>query len=293
MRRFLLGGIVAIPLMTGSALAANFVASVTSHVPGSVFVASGDTYNNTSAVVGKPGGIVDPTSAWASALTPFSPHYTTDELLAVGLGGSVTLQFQTPVPVNGQTKVAVYTNAGMFDSPFGAGKSLNNHTATHYEYGAERTALVEVGDANGNFVSLGRVIFDDPSNYYANATDPYQFPAPTNPQVADYEKPYDGTTSLAGLSLSQILSAFNGSAGGTWITVPADIGLASITQMRLSGTQWRLDDGTLVDERTSIYDDEYTKPADLFIDAAVAVPEPATLALMGSAGLMVLRRRRA
>jgi len=294
MRLFSLCGAVAAISVSYAGAATNFVSSVSAYTPGNVFIASGASYNQTASAIGPSSPIVGGGTVYAGILTPFNAHYGTDQLVVIGQGtGSITMQFAAPVIVNAETKVGIYTNVAFEDVAFPVGGFSEN--ARNYgftEYSAERTAVVEVGDAAGNFVSLGRQVFDDPTNYYNNAASAYQYPAPANPDFADFGKPYDGTASFNGLSLAQGIALLNGSAGGTWVTVPESVSIDVVTQIRISDTMWRLDDGTLVDQRTSIYRPElYVKPADLFIDAAVAIPEPALLGLLACMSGLSLRRR--
>ena len=84
-----------------------------------------------------------------------------------------------------------------------------------------RTAIVEVARTNGNFHSLGRIVFDDPTNYYANATGPYQFPAPDPAVPASFDQPFVGAPSdFDNKDFAGANPCLNGSAGGTWLTIP-------------------------------------------------------------------------
>ncbi len=114
---------------------------------------------------------------------------------------------------------------------------------------------------------------------------------------ADFSKPFvNGSPSdFNGDTFSQVLTKLNGSAGGTWISVPTNLGLSDIEYVRLSAPEWQLPDGTLVDDRTSIYyppPDQFTKPADLFVNSAILIPEPTSIALICGAAFGLHRRRR-
>jgi hypothetical protein len=287
--------LVAVALPAARALAgATFAGAVPTggYTMGNVFTASGVLFDNPATALGAPNPIVG-TGTGAGVLSPFNGAFENTQLVAVGRGGSLTLQYQSAVPVGVGPEIGIFTAVSWLDEayPSGVASSPPNNFA-HLEYGAERTAVVEVAQTAGNFVSLGRVKFDKPTNYFNNATGPFQFPAPASPDVADFGKPFTtDLTTLAGASWPQILAALNGSAGGTWIDVPTNLGLSHINYLRISDPMWQLDNGTLVDTRTSIFNNTYVKPADLFIDAVSGVPEPSSLALLAIATFGVTARR--
>jgi hypothetical protein len=286
----LAGSVLALSPAAG---AAQFAASAPQYTMGNVYTASGAVYASPLAALGSPAPIVGATTAFAGVLSPFNPHYETNQLVAIGRGGSITLGFASPVPVTAEREIGVFTSASFIDADYPNGTAPTPaQSAASVEYGARRTAVVEVAGPAGGFVSLGRVVFDTPTNYYASASSPYQYPAPANAVVADFAKPFTADlSSLAGHSFSQLLQTLDGSAGGTWIDVPQSLGLAQIQTLRLSDPLWLLPDGTTVQTRTSIYDPTFVKPADLFIDAVSAVPEPSGIVLIALCGLMSIRRR--
>ncbi len=281
------------------ASAANFVSEVTSYTTGDIFIADDTSFADTSAAIGSPAPTIG-SGVYETILNPFNPPFENTNLVAIGRGGSITMRFGQAVPVNGETKVGIFTAVGLWDVDYPNGAyDVYARSFAYQEYLAERTAIVEVGDSAGNFVSLGRITFDDPTNYYANSTSGSQFPAPADPVVADFSKPFEASQEAAdqkyfhGLDYAGGLALLDGSAGGTWIPVPESIGLSEIAQVRLSDTMWRLDTGDLEESRTGIYPPpyQYTKPADLFIDAAVAIPEPALAGSLAGLMLVALRRR--
>jgi hypothetical protein len=286
---------VAAVLCAGRAsAAATFAAAVTDYTMGNVFIASpGVVYNNTAAALGAPNPIVG-SGAFAGNLSPFNAHYETSDLVAIGRGGAITLQLASPIPVGAGPEIGVVTNAYFADvSPGFTGTAQSPaHTAAFDEYGAERTAVVEVAATPGNFVSLGRVKFDKPANAFANATGPYDFP-PAGAVAADYGKPFTGDLSaFSGKTYAEMLAILDGSAGGTWIDVPAGLGLSEVNFVRFSDTQWMLPDGSLATQRTSAFDNTFVKPADLFIDAVAGVPEPGLVGVTGLALIVGAARRR-
>jgi hypothetical protein len=257
---------------------------------------SGEQYTDTNAVIGQPQPLVGAGTAFVGVLTPFNAHYEQDNLAAFGLGGNITLQFAQPMSVTGTPQIGIFTAASFVDEDYPNGSTgTTATTAAMDEFGAERSAIVEVASHTGVFQSLGRFVFANPTNYYANATDPYQYPAPSPAVAADFSKPFTGSpSSFNGDSFSDVLTELNGSAGGNWISVPTNLGLSDIEYVRLSDPEWEMPDGTLVDDLPSVYfppPDQFTKPADLFLNGAVLIPEPASIAL-GCVAILGLRRRR-
>lgn len=296
----LCGGATAAAVLTfvpvPTARAATFASSVpdNSYTTGNVFIASGQSYADPTAALAAPEPIVGADTAFAGVLSPFNAHYSPENLVAIGRGGSITLRYQNPVPVVAGPEVGVFTNASFpdFDYPNGLAPDPIQTSAVQ-EYGAERTAVVEVADALGNFYNVGRFTFDEPTNYFANATSPFQFPAPDPAVVADFGKPFAAPqSSFSGRTFGEILQILDGSAGGTWVDVPAASGLTEINYVRFSDPLWLLPDGTFAETRTSIYDPTYVKPADLFIDAVSGVPEPSGVVLLFVPVTALLRRRR-
>ncbi len=280
-----------------------FVSSVPdgTYVRGTLYTGSGAEltgYTDPTVCLGKPGSLVAGGGGYPpNVLNPFSAHYETTALAAFGQTGSLTLEFPSAVPILSGPMIGVYTNAGFNDGDWPNGQVAG--TFAQVEYSAERTAVVEVADDLSNFKSLGRVKFDMPVNYYSNLTDPYASVAPASPVEADFAKPYTGSaTDFDGKTLSQVLTQLDGSAGGTWITVPQSLGLSEIKYIRFSDPMWEAADRSLSETAYSSY---YASPgpkyADLFVNGVSArvLPEPGTGAtvLLISLGVCLRRRRRA
>jgi hypothetical protein len=261
-------------LVTGVALAtsglsathavAAFATSVVSYTPGSA-TTSNPTYTDASSSLGAPAPIVAAGSPWSNVLSPFSPAYEAAHLVVIGDGGQLTLRLSEPVTVGAGREIGVISNVGLIDSDYPKGSAAG---------GTFGGGVAEVRvSANGiDFVSLGDVTFDGPASYYTNAG-PYDSAAPANPQVSDFNKPFNGSASFDGQSYAQVVQTLGGSIGGTWIDVSPS-GLTSVQYVQFVVAN----DG-----------DPGTK---LAIDAVTSVPEPATLGgLLGAAALLVRRSR--
>lgn len=291
--RFLIGAAVAAVTFTGVARG-EFASSVHSFTQGTVNFADGvSTYSTSAAALGEPDRTIG-VGVWPGPLAPLNPPFLQSEAVAVGLGGSLTLKLATPIAVDSSTKVGVFTTTGLLDTSYPDGAvGATATTYTQSEYAAERTAHLWVGSDPDAMIDLGRILFNLPSQGYANQTDPYT--APDVPQNSDFNKPFTGTLSdFNGKSYAQIVQLLDGSGGGTWIDVPTNLGLASIQYIGFSNPQWLvIENGqpAYYDTRVSSWDDTFTKSADLMIDAVNVVPEPTGLLLLAASGLLLKRRR--
>lgn len=294
-----LGLVIVAPLAAAAPPAAGqaqFASGVPQFVEGDFRTFTGTHYTTTDAALGAPSPVVGAETAFAGILSPFNPHYETDELVGFGRGGSITLSFAQPVAVTGAPQIGIFTNAALVDAAFpegSAGTVAKTYAADEY---GERTAVVEVASDLSNFRSLGRIAFNAPTNTFADASSPYQYPPPSASPTADFAAPFTQPLSaFNGKDFSGVLDVLAGSAGGTWLTVPVELGLNQVQYVRMSDPRWLLEDGRLVDEQQSRYfpDPPFIKPADLFVDAAVLVPEPAGVVwVLASAGALRRRRRR-
>jgi hypothetical protein len=278
--------------------ATQFVSGVPSYTEGTFATVSGAHYTSTSAALGQPDPMVGDNPVFAGALTPFNSHYEQSKIVAFGRGGQITLAFPQPVAVNSAApQVGIFTKVALVDvSPQFTGQAGNPaQTDQMNEYGAERTAVVEVASNLSDFRTIGRVVFDDPSNAFNDANDPYAYQPTPSSVPADFGKPFLGQpTDFNGATTTGAIAVLNGSGGGTWVTVPQSLGLSSIQYVRLSDTMWRMPDGSLVPDRPSVYfppPNQFIKPADLFVDAAVLIPEPAGIGAVALMLFVVARRR--
>jgi hypothetical protein len=253
------------------ASAAEFAASVGPYTPG----AGAGAYTTPAAAVGSPAPLTGQSIGFPNILSPFSPAFGTDEIVGIGLNGSIQLNFSTPISNVAGADFGVITNLGLADSSYPAGVNTNPAST----FGAIRQADVAVSSDGAQFVSLGLVTFDSPANYFADASNPYLTAAPANATLADFGKPFSGNlATFNGLNWSQTLAALDGSGGGTWIDFSAS-GLSNIVavQFSIGATAPGNSDGKL------------------FIDAVVAnnvaVPEPAISSFVIGVAVVLLRRR--
>jgi hypothetical protein len=289
-----LAAAAAVAYVTRSA-SAEFATAVQSFDQGSVAFADGvSTYNNAGAATGQPNRIAGAGGSFPGPVTPFNPPYEASQIVAVGLGGQITLELPSAVPVvSGSLQVGIFHAAGLNDPAFNGQAESPARTFAGREFAADRTAVVELADVLGNFKSLGRVVFTQPTQGFANQADPYVFPAP--PVASDFNKPFAGElASFNGMNQAQMTTLLDGSAGGTWLGITPDVAaqLGEIRYVRISDPKWQVIGGGLADSRVSAYDAQFSKPADLFVDGVNVVPEPATLGVIVTALVAASGRRR-
>jgi hypothetical protein len=282
-----------------------FATSVQSFTQGTVGFADGvSTYNNSAAATGQPNRIAGASIGFPGAVTPFNPPFEQGEVVSVGTAGQITVELPSLVAVSGGglLQVGIFTTAGLNDPTFSGQAESAAQTFAGQEYGADRTAIVEVADTLGNFKSLGRIVFTQPTQAFSNQTDPYM--APDTPVNSDFNKPFLGTlATFNGRNQSQISSILDGSAGGTWVNIPSAVAaqLTGVRFVRISDPMWQVvGTGALETSRTSNFDPDgpagpqqpFTKPADVFVDGINVVPEPGGIALIALMGALCSRRSR-
>ena len=299
-RRVSIVAAVAAGLGWAGSAPAEFATSVQSFDQGTVD-STGALYGNPASATGQPSRL--PTAFGAAPVAPFSPQYETTQAVDVGRGGSLTVSLAAPVPVvAGALQIGIFTTAGLNDAAYPSGQAEPTaRTFAGNEYGADRTAVVEVAGPLGIFQSLNRVLFTQPTQAYANQTDPYAFP--DSPVPSNFDQPFAGSlSSFNGKNQPQITTMLQGSGGGTWLSVPADVAAligGEVQFVRISDPRWQVIGGGLADERASIYDPDgdgplepAVKPADLYVDAINVVPEPASLGVIAALCLALHRRHR-
>jgi hypothetical protein len=259
-----LAGTLFIPTITR----AQFADTVVSYTEGSG-VLSG--YNDPTAALGAPTTFIGYQNA-----DPFNPPYQSSDIVGIGTGGSITLQFNTPIQNNPGNPFGldfiIFGHAGFnVTNAYDANFNPIGTPATDGSLFTGGTADVRVSvSADGTtFYTLNPSLTPMVDGLFPTDASGNPF-LPVNPSLT--------AADFSGLTLAQIESLYNGSAGGagfdiSWAIDGSDqsVSLPSIDYIRLDV----LNDGT---------------PA--YIDAISVVPEPTTLALaISGAGLFLLRRR--
>jgi hypothetical protein len=254
-----LAGILFVPATTR----AQFASTVSSYTEGSG-VSSG--YNDPTAALGAPTTFIGYQNA-----DPFNPPYQSSDIVEIGTGGSLTLQFNTPIQNNPNNPFGldfiIFGHAGfnITNGDYSGGGITDGSLFT----GGTADVRVSVSADGKTFYTLNPSLTPMVDGLFPTDASGNPF-LPVNPALT--------AADFAGKDLSGIAALYNGSAGGAGFDLAwaidgsnQSVSLPSVDYVRLDV----LNDGT---------------PA--YIDAITVVPEPTTYALaITSAGLFLLRRR--
>jgi hypothetical protein len=244
---------------------AQFATSVISYNAGTGAAAG---YNDATTALGMPSTFTnDPT--FPGPVDPYDPPYLTSQIVSIGAGGSLTVQFASPIRNDAGNAFGmdfiVYGNSG-FISDFNTGISSGDL------FGASTpgSARVSVSADNVNYFTLDTSLAPVVDAYFPTDGSG-TFGVPVNPALAN-------AAAFNGMTMEQIRSQYAGSAGGTGF----DLAWARDG----SGNAVALDSINFV--RVEVLNGKAE------IDGLAAVPEPSTWALLGiGASALLLRKRRA
>jgi len=192
---------------TSHAGVSGFADSVVSYDPGAGYVPN---FTNSAVVLGQPSTI----NPFGEATDVFDPPYGTDQILSIGAGGSLTVEFKTPILNHPRNRLGIdfiiFGNAGFIIT--------NDFDFTTFTFvGIPATDGSLFGNNPGETrVSVSR----DGENFYV--LNPALAPTvdglwPTDAS-GDFHTPVDPAltqTDVAGLTQAGIQAFYYGSAGGT------------------------------------------------------------------------------
>lgn len=256
-----LAGVLFVPLITN----AQFASSVFSYTEGGG-VQSG--YNDPTSALGAPSAeTVDPIYG-NFPVDQFDAPYLSSQIVGIGTGGSITLQFNTPIENNPGNPFGldfiIFGHAG-FVEDFGTGTAVDGSLYT----GGTADVRVSVSSDGSTFYMLNPALTPPVDGLFPTDGSGNPF-LPVNPALS--------ASDFAGQDLAGIRALYNGSAGGAGFDLAwaidsngQSVFLSSVSYIRLDV----LNDGT---------------PA--YIDAISVVPEPAIWAFaFAGTGLVLLRKR--
>jgi hypothetical protein len=251
-----LAGLLFVPFITK----AQFASGVVSYNPGSGFSAN---FTNSSAALGAP--------ASGGGITPFAPPFSTSQIVSIGAGGSLTLQFNTPIMNNPADPYGIdmmifgnsffVVSSGSGSSAITSGAIFTSTISTRVEVSADGSTWFTL---DPNLAPNVGALF--PTDGTGNPL------LPVNPSLTG--------ANFNGLNLGGIRSLYGGSAGG------AGFDLA-----------WARDgDGNSVELQSASFLRIDVLTGRTQIDAVSIVPEPGAW-LMGAIGgilwLNIRSRRKA
>lgn len=251
--------------LVSQALAGQFAGSVVSYAPGSN---ASPSYQNPATALGSPTRFTG-VGVFPSVVSPFNPPFLTSEIVSIGTGGSLTLQFASPVvndPANpfGQD-LLIFGGQFFIDTDFPngvAGPIFGGATNSRVEVSADGQNWFTVPNtqATGVYPTLGYLDLTDPSSSTPGSV------------LSDFFKPVNPAFDPAGKSFAQIIAGYDGSGGGNGIDIGV-VGLAQASFIRISNfgaSAFSID----------------------AVSAVTPVPAPAGVAALGGLALVTCRRRR-
>ena len=229
---------------------AQFASEVVSYNPGTGF---SPNFTNSNAALGSP--------ASGSGITPFAPPFSTSQIVSIGAGGSLTLQFNSPIinnPANAYGLDMMIFGNSFFVVTSGSGSSAITSGAI---FTSTVSTRVEVSADGSTWFTLDPSLAPNVGTLYPTDGTGNPF-VPVNPTLM--------SANFNGLNLSGIRSLYGGSAGGAGFDLSwARDGNGNSVDL-LSASFVRID---VLSGRTQI-------------DAVSIVPEPSAW-MMGAIGALV------
>jgi len=254
-------GLMALSGFSSTAAAGVFASGVVEYVPG----------NNVSASLQHSGAAVGlPTSVDGGDVSPFTPPFSTSNIVIIGPTGHITLQLSAPITEATGEEIGVFTNTGLPTKNVGGVITAGTGTL-----GQADTAIISVSQNGVDWVALNSgnpLDLTMPSNAFNDAvlsgTGSVSISGGT--AAANPFEPFHGTLAeFSGLTYPQMQTVFAGSFGGAWVDA-SSAGLSEIDYVRF----------------------DVPTGDRLVLDAVTGVPEPATAAVLLGGALVLLRRRR-
>jgi hypothetical protein len=263
--------------LQGSALAAPlagddpYVDVVISYNAG-LFASPG--YTNPNAVIGSPERFTGE-GIFPGAVTAFNQAWGSDEILSIGLGGSLVVKFNTPVTDDP-------------NNPYGIDLIIFGNTSfedAHYDNGivggvfGDDGGTIEVSADGEHWVTVPDLVADGPMPTigYLDAG-----PYATRPGtlLSNFTRPVDPALTVGdflGLNNFQLISLYRGSGGGVGVDL-AHTGLAQISYVRITNPR----DNFEAIEFDAMSDVSPRIPGDVNYDGLVDIDD--LLALIGAWG---------
>lgn len=188
---------------------AQFADAVTSYNPGTGFSTG---YTNATAALGEPSRVTP--GLYGGPVTPFNPAYLPSQLVSIGAGGSLTVQFDKPVHNHPRNRFGIdlivfgnpgfiITNEFSFDTFNWIGTPATDGSLFGANIGESRVSVSQDGV---NFYPLNPAHAPTvDGSMPTEGTGDFTTPADPSLTAADF----------AGLTEEQIRALYYGSAGGT------------------------------------------------------------------------------
>ncbi len=161
------------------------------------------------------------------AVTPFNPAWGADELVSIGAGGWLIVEFDEPVTDDATNPfgidLLVFSNALYLDSGGGVVDGIAGEGGT-IEVSVDGIEWFLVPDLDADGTPHGTL-------GYLDLTGPYDSDPGT--VLSDFTKPVDPALDPNGLSFFELVDAYDGAGGGVGVDL-ATVGLSEIRFVRIA-----------------------------------------------------------
>ena len=187
-------------------------------------------YNISESALGEPSRFTGE-GIWPGVVSPFNAPWLADEIVSIGMGGSIVLTFDEPIenhPNNPwSVDFIVFGNTGLIDNayPTGVVGGMFSDDGGMIEVSTDGKEWVEITTtlADGLWPTRG---FMDSQPYDAvEGTQPTDFSMPVDPRLT--------LEDVMGLNHDELIALYRNSGGGTPIDL-SETGLDEISYVRIS-----------------------------------------------------------
>lgn len=243
-----------------------------SYVPGS---GASPSYLDASTTLGEPERFTGEGGAFPGAVTVFNPAFGTDEIVSIGAGGSLVVEFSEPISNDAGhlfgVDLIIFGNGAFVDAD-PADDMVDDETGLFGPTFGLDQMRVSVSADGASWVSLGA--FTEGLFPAQGYLDTPAFSDTPGTVLSNFTKPVDPSLTVPdfiGKTYGQVLGMYAESGGGT----PIDIGPSGLPAVSFVRVE-NLTPGTTVE-----------------IDAFATVPEPPSAGVVGAVlSWLALRRKR-
>jgi hypothetical protein len=250
---------------------AQFATRVEAYDPGTGYAVefgTGIPYTDSSTALGAPSTVTP--GDFGGPVTPFAAPYLKEQLVSLGVGGSLTVEFSTPVQNNPANPYGldflVFGSAGFVDADYPNGLTDSSGSIFSNNLGETR---VYVGNDPANLFLLNPSLAPVVDGMFPTDGSG-NFHLPVNPALDN--------AAFGNQTLTGVRALYAGSAGGTGF----DIG-------------WAVDgnnQSVTLDSIRYVRVDVLSGRSEIDAFSAISVPEPGTILLAALGGIVVVMGRR-
>jgi hypothetical protein len=183
-------------------------------------------YTDPASALGRPSRFTgdNATFNFPGAVTAFNGAYNFDQVLSIGTGGHIILAFDAPVLNDPEhhfgIDILVFGNASFIDADY-----PNGIVGGIFSEGG----TVELSEDGVTWITATGVTPDGeiPTVGYSDLLDPFATTSGSDP--SNFRLPVDPSVDFMGMTNAQALAAYNGSGGGTGLTLALTDSLASLS----------------------------------------------------------------